>query len=298
MNEIYRANEEGRLDKVLNERIPRSRTQIQSWIEQGRVRVDDEIVTRKSKIVRKGQEIDVEAPDLEPDNKEGIVPEDKPLQVLHEDDQIIVLHKPAGIIVHPTESITKGTTANRLVHHYPELASVGSPHRAGLAHRLDRGTSGVLVVARTEKALSSLKKQFKGRTVDKKYRTILSGGLADESLRVEVPIGYNSRNRMLRRADPAGRYAETTFRREAYNDEMTAVWCKPLTGRTHQIRVHAKHISHPVVGDEKYGGPGASRLMLHSEFIEFDHPGTNERTSFRVEPDQEVLSLWNDICSA
>jgi len=296
MSEVYEAESSDRLDVVLNEVIPQSRSVLQDWIQQGRVRVDDEIVTQKSKRVQGGQTIEVDTPDRE--ETEGIIPEDKPIDVIYEDESLIVLHKPAGLIVHPTESVVKDTLANRLVHHYPELASVGESHRAGLAHRLDRPTSGVLVVARTNEALRGIQKQFKDRTVEKKYRTILTGELDDESLRIEVPIGYNSRNRMLRSADPTGQYAETTFDREAVGQDMSAVWSKPLTGRTHQIRVHAKYVGHPVVGDEKYGGTGASRLMLHSEAIEFIHPKTKEKMTFCVEPEKEVLSLWNDVCSS
>lgn len=296
MTERYVSDRDDRLDKVLNDHVPRSRTQLQEWIEHGRVRVNDDIVTSKSHSVSEGDELELDIPEVR-ESSEGIVAEAEPLNIIHEDDSILVLNKPAGLIVHPTESIETGTLANRLVHHYPRLASVGPDHRAGLAHRLDRGTSGVLVVAKTNDALRDLQNQFKNRTVDKKYRTILSGELKDESLRIEVPIGYNPNNRVLRKATPTGQYAESTFRRQAVADERTAVWCKPVTGRTHQIRIHAKYIGHPVVGDDKYGGPGAARLMLHSEQIAFEHPETGEQTEFQVKPDEEVLELWNNITS-
>jgi len=293
VNKAFSAEESDRLDKVLNRVLSQSRNRIQKWIKQGRVRVDDEIITTKSKPVSQGQRINVEVP--EEARGEGLIPEDKPINVIGRDEQILAIEKPGGMIVHPTESIQKGTLANRLAFHYPELTSVGESHRAGLVHRLDRGTSGVLLVARTSEAYKSLKKQFRERTVTKRYRAILSGHLEDDSLRIEVPIGYNSRNRMLRRADPTGQYAETRMDRVRAGTEATTVWCTPVTGRTHQLRVHAQYIGHPVVGDRKYGGDVASRLMLHSEYIEVDHPGTGDRISFEAEPGREVQELWENI---
>jgi len=295
MNEIFEANDSDRLDKVLNGFVPRSRSQIQRWIEQGKVRVDDRIVTQKSKKILSGQKLEIEVT-IEEQEQSGFEAEQGRLEVLHEDDYLIVVNKPSGLIVHPTESIKKGTLVNRLLHRYPELASVGEKHRAGLAHRLDKGTSGVLLVARTETCLEHLKQQFRRREVQKTYRVVLTGEVADETVRIEVPIGYNPRNRMLRKATPEGRYAESVFEREAVGDQVTAAWCRPKTGRTHQIRIHAKYMGHPVVGDQKYGGDTASRLMLHSESIEFIHPGKEVPVEFTASPPEEVVELWDDIC--
>lgn len=295
MTKMYEADTSDRLDKVLNDFIARSRSQIQRWIEQGKVRVDGEIVTQKSKKVHTGQEIEIEVM-VEEEEESGYRAEKGELEIIYQDEHLIAVNKPSGLIVHPTESIKKGTLVNRLLYRFPQLASVGKEYRAGLAHRLDKGTSGVLLVARTEDCLEHLKQQFRRREVQKTYRVIMSGELADETLRIQVPIGYNPRNRMLRKASPEGRYAESVFDREAAKNQMSAVWCRPKTGRTHQIRVHAKYLGHPVVGDQKYGGDQANRLMLHSESIGFTHPNSEESVQFRANIPEEVEKLWDDIC--
>lgn len=289
-------SEPGRLDRELARLVDFSRNRVQSLIEDGGVMVDGETVTDKSYSVEPDTTVSYTVPDPRAEKAPG--PEEGPLDVLHEDEGLLVLDKPSGIIVHPAPSHRAGTLVNRILHHYPEQANVGEPERAGLVHRLDRGTSGVLLVARSEEVLSALKDQFRARTVTKKYQAVVRGNFDDESVRIEVPIGRDPRNPTLRRADPEGKRAVTVVEKQGDRDGRSALECRPRTGRTHQLRVHLKYLGHPILGDVKYNGPPGERLMLHAKSIEFIHPLTDN--SLRVEADtpDEVSQLWNEIRTA
>lgn len=289
------ARREERLDKVLAGSLPYSRTRLQAWIEAGRVRVDEDTVTTKSERVNPGQHVEVDVPPRE--TREGVVPESGSLEVIHEDEAFLAVEKPSGTLVHPTASERTGTLVNRLLFHYPELSEVGEPHRAGLVHRLDRPTSGVLLVARTESALRTLKDQFRRRRVKKTYRAVLEGDLRDGSVEVQVPLGRHPDNPVLRRADPSGKYARTEIERVGGDGTRTAVYCYPETGRTHQIRIHARYIGHPVLGDAKYGSGGDERLMLHAESLRFEHPRTSEPITVRSPRSGEALPVWEELVS-
>lgn len=290
-----KARREERLDKVLSGSLPYSRSRLQAWIEAGRVRVDDATVTRKSERVHPGQDVEVTVPPRE--SREGVVPESGPLEVLHEDEAFLAVEKPPGMLVHPTAHERSGTLVNRLLFHYPELSEVGESHRAGLVHRLDRPTSGVLLVARTESALRTLKDQFRRRRVKKTYRAVLEGDLRDGSVEVQVPLGRHPDNPVLRSADPSGKYAFTEIERVGGSPERTAVYCYPKTGRTHQIRIHARYLGHPVVGDAKYGSGGEERLMLHAEALRFEHPRESRSFTVRSTRAEEALPPWDVLVS-
>ncbi|MFB6355397.1 MAG: RluA family pseudouridine synthase [bacterium] len=294
MRKRFKSEVDDRLDKVINRNVPRSRSKIQDWIREGRIRVEDDIVTSKSHPVKSGQQLELDVPE-DKLRKSKIKPEPGELDVIHEDSSLLVLNKSAGIVVHPAPGNQTGTLANHLLHHYPDLSSVTDPYRAGLVHRLDRGTSGVILVARSPQAYQHLKQQFQNRTVKKQYRAILTGKLEDESLQIEVPIGKHPTNPSLRKAQSTGRYAETYVEVDTCTDEASTVYCWPKTGRTHQIRVHSLYINHPVVGDEQYGGKQASRMMLHAESIQFDHPETEQEVEFQASLPLEVEETWNDI---
>lgn len=286
--------EDGRLDRVLARSADRSRSQIQQLIKKGDVQIDGEPVTDKSMTVNQGTSVLL--PVESRDSSGPVPPEDDPLDVLYEDEYLLVLDKPSGVLVHPTSHQRTGTLVNRILHHYPEQKNVGEPDRAGLVHRLDRATSGVLIVARDEPSLTALKDQFRERTVQKEYRAVLVGEFSDDRLKIDVPIARDPDNPTLRRAHPTGKPAVTILNREGSRNGRSAVWCHPRTGRTHQIRVHMKYLGHPIVGDAKYHRATDDRLMLHAESIEFIHPVTDNSLHVISDPPEEVLRAWNDAC--
>lgn len=287
-----KADSEDRIDKVISNSLAYSRSKIQNWLEEGRVKKAGDIVRSKSKKIQQGELIELKLPR---DNNQEVEAEEGPLDVVYSDEHLIAVNKPSGIIVHPAPGINTNTLVNRLLWHYPGLQKVGPAGRAGLVHRLDRGTSGLLLVARTDRVLNKLQEEFKNRRVRKMYRAILVGELSDDHLRVEVPVDRHPSNPTLRRAAPEGKKAVSVFERVATGDGMTAALVFPRTGRTHQIRIHSKYINNPVVGDSKYGGKNASRLMLHAEKLTFSHPCREARVSIEASMSGEVKKLWNSI---
>ena len=285
----------GRIDKLLVGLVPLSRMRIRKAIEAGGVRVEGVAVRRPSAIVEAGAEIVVE---VEPKAESALAPADIPLSVLREDDALLVLDKPAGLVVHPGPGHPDDTLVNALLHHRPEVAGVGDERKAGLVHRLDKDTSGCLLVAKSDAAHGALSAQFAARTVDKTYWAFAWGHLGGVEGTFDAPIGRSERDRqrMSTRAR-RGRAAVTRWRvLERY---AVAEWLEVAleTGRTHQIRVHLADAGHPVLGDARYGGgpsrargfhgPGlawareaaghAGRQALHARALEFDHPRTGER---------------------
>jgi 23S rRNA pseudouridine1911/1915/1917 synthase len=221
-----------------------------------------------------------------------LVPEAIPLDVLHEDDDLIVLNKPAGMVVHPGAGRTSGTLVHALLAHCKILPGIGGAERPGIVHRLDRDTSGVLVVAKTEAAHQSLSRQFKERVVKKQYLALVHGAVRQDSGRIEAAIGRreHDRKRMGVR-EHGGRQARTAYQVIRRLPGMTVLGLDLETGRTHQIRVHLSHIGHPVVGDQVYGGrrerrhggseePRAQRQMLHAWRLGFHHPRTGNWREF------------------
>ena len=245
-----------------------------------------------------------------PSRTASLVAEELPLEVLYEDDQMIVVNKAAGMVVHPAPGHDAGTLVNALLHHCPDLPGIGGERRPGLVHRLDRDTSGAIVVAKTELALQRLAEQFKGRTVEKEYVALVWGAPRPAAGTIHTRIGRSSRDRKkmaalplttnIRRRlrfqdeicdeepdeNPEGREAVTHYRVEETFPHVSLVRCRIETGRTHQIRVHLAHLRHPVVGDEVYGRARhdlpapAARQMLHAEKLALDHPATGERLAF------------------
>ncbi len=288
-----------RIDKFLASVLPCSRGLVQQLVEEGEVELNGRVITRKSQPVEPGDRLAVEL--SEETFTPRIVAEDKPLEILHEDSSLLAVNKPSGIIVHPAGQhyrrggVIKNTLVNRLLFHYPELAEVGGIQRAGLVHRLDRGTSGVLLVARSEKTLKLLQEQFKQRQVKKTYRALAGGSLEDARVRVEVPIKRHPGNPLLRIPAADGKFAVTEFYRLAAQQEVIALEAFPLTGRTHQIRVHAKYLGIPLLGDGKYGGRKAARLMLHAAAVEFQHPLTDKTLTISSNLPEVFADRWNAL---
>lgn len=266
-----------RLDHFLQEKLPDfSRSRIQSWIKSEQAQVNG-AVAKPSLILRGGEAITVTPAGLPPLKAE---PEDLPVEVLYEDDAVIAVNKPAGLVVHAGAGVHDGTLVNRLVHRFQSLSEVGGELRPGIVHRLDKETSGVLLVARTDAAHRALAEQFAGRTVEKIYLALVHGRVAADSGRITRKIARDPvrRTRMTARLD-TGRSALTEYRVVRRFEKFTYLEVKIGTGRTHQIRVHLASIGHPVVGDRLYGAPPADRMFLHAWRISFDSPATGQRVT-------------------
>jgi 23S rRNA pseudouridine1911/1915/1917 synthase len=285
-----------RLDQMLHERLPEfSRSRIQGWIRAGRVLVNQSNV-RASYLVRAGDAIEVEPAEAPPLDA---APEAIPLAVLYEDADVVAIDKPAGMVVHAGAGVHSGTLVNALLHRFAELSGVGGALRPGIVHRLDRFTSGVLLVAKNDAAHRQLAAQFSGRQVDKVYLALVHGHVKLESGRIERPIARDPRHRTrmtARRA--AGRAAWSEYRVLRRFEHFTLLEVRIGTGRTHQIRVHLSSIGHPVVGDTLYGAPAKidgqtlpGRFFLHAHQIRFQQPSTGEEVTV-VSPLARELEEW------
>lgn len=252
-----------------------TRAQAQKFIADKKVLVN-KTAPKPSHKLRLGDVVDVELPREEPS---FLCPEDIPLDVLYSDDHIIVINKPAGLTVHPGAGIKNGTLVNALLFHFPEIKKVGHPERPGIVHRLDKETSGVMVVARSERAYTELKRQFRAREVEKIYLGLVWGQIQVAEGKIDWALGRHPRYRQrisIRTKKP--REALTLYSVKKILDEFTLLEIKPVTGRTHQIRVHFAAAGHPVVGDSRYGRQDKerrfSRQYLHAWRIVFAHPAT------------------------
>lgn len=278
-----------RLDHFLQERLTQySRSRIQSWIKEDRVRVDG-APAKSSMLLRGGESIEVSPADLPPLKATA---EDLPIEILYQDAAVIAVNKPAGLTVHAGAGQRDGTLVNRLVHHFKGLSQLGGDERPGIVHRIDKDTSGVLLVARTDAAHRALAAQFSGRTVEKVYLALVNGRVKDDTGRITKPISRDPvrRIRMTARL-AAGREAITEYRVRQRWDEFTFLEVRIKTGRTHQIRVHMASLGHPVAGDRLYGAPPAGRLFLHAWKIAFTSPATSQTVTVEA-PLPPELEGW------
>jgi len=290
-----------RLDRYLATRLPSlSRTRVAELIAEGRVRVNGGATTKRSHRLTGGQTVEVE---VEPRPPLVAAPEDLPLEILYEDDDLVVINKPAGMTVHAGAGHAKGTVVNALLHRYRGLSTLGGALRPGIVHRLDKDTSGALVVSRTDATHASLARQFAARQVKKTYLALVHGRLARDSGTIGLPIARDLRRRTrmtTRRRE--GRVARTDWHVLARLDGYTLAEVDLQTGRTHQIRVHFSALGHAVVGDTLYGAPkepraGRSALsplrrnFLHAARIAFTHPATQKALEVRA-PLPPALCEW------
>lgn len=278
-----------RLDTFLRERLPEfSRERLQDWIEQGRVRVDG-AAKKRSHLLKGAERIHVQPAELAPLRA---TPEDLPLDVLYEDADVIAINKPAGMVVHTGAGQHSGTLVNAVLHRFGKLSSVGGDLRPGIVHRLDRFTSGVILIARNDAAHRHLAGQFASRQVGKIYLALVHGRVKNDQGRIDTPIARDPIRRVRMTARLAsGRHANTSYQVLKRFDGFTFLQVKIGTGRTHQIRVHLASIGHPVVGDKLYGAPASTlgRYFLHARQITFTSPGTGERITLAapMPPDLE-----------
>lgn len=272
-----------RVDRVVALLTERPRAEAAALVAAGRVTIGGRPVTSKSRRVAEGEEVAVELPEPVAGGLLGDPDVDVP--VVFADDHVIVVDKPPGLVVHPGAGHGAGTMVQGLLARFPELAVVGEPDRPGVVHRLDAGTSGLLVVARSPAAYRSLVAQLQARSVDRRYLALVAGTVEAPAGVVDAPIGRSAQDptRMAVRAD--GREARTRYEvRTRFTEPApaTLLECRLETGRTHQIRVHLAAIGHPVVGDPRYGRGlvPAPRPFLHAWWLAFDHPETGERATF------------------
>jgi 23S rRNA pseudouridine1911/1915/1917 synthase len=266
-----------RLDVLLRERLPEyTRSRIQDWIKRDQVLVDG-AVQRASYVIRGAEEIDATPVASLPLRA---TPEDIALRILYEDDDLVAIDKSAGMVVHAGAGVYAGTVVNALLHRFQNLSTVGGEMRPGIVHRLDRFTSGVLLVAKTDAAHQNLSAQFASRQVRKVYLTMVHGRIAAQTVRIDKPITRdpNRRERMTTRLGE-GRAAWSEFNVLQRYPRFTYLEVLIGTGRTHQIRVHLSSIGHAVVGDRLYGAPASElgRYFLHAHRIEFAQPTSGER---------------------
>jgi len=266
-----------RLDRWLSERLTElSRARLQELIRGGLVRVDGSILKAAHRL-RGGERVEIEMP---PPAVETLAPEPVPLAIVYEDDDVLVVDKPAGMVVHPGAGRSGGTLAAAILAHAPATAGVGGPRRPGIVHRLDKDTSGLLVVAKTARAYDDLVAQLAARTVSRRYLAVVHGRVrANESV-IDAPIGRHPRDRVKMAVLPAGRgkRAITRYRVLERFAHFTLLEVRLETGRTHQIRVHLASLDHPVVGDDVYGKPRTRAPVeldgyaLHAAGLAFVHP--------------------------
>lgn len=289
-----------RVDRVVSMLMALSRSAASSAIDNGLVTLDDEPVSKGSQRVATGQELSIddvvleEAPPISDDPSVDV-------DYVHVDDDVLVISKRPGQIVHPGSGHTTGTIIQGVIARYPEVREVGQPERPGVVHRLDKGTSGVFMVARTEAAYDSLTEQLRDRTVARRYLTVAWGHPDTPRGVIEAPIGRAMRDptRMVVRND--GKTARTSYSVEATWDEpgVALFACTLDTGRTHQIRVHMEAIHHPVVGDARYGAArgalGMERPALHAAELGFEHPTTGEWLEFTSPLPDDMVSLLAEL---
>lgn len=294
-----------RVDRVVALVTGLSRSEATAAVADGLVLLDGEVVTSGKARVRLGQEIAIEG---DPQPRPAVVPTaegDVPITVVHADDDVIVIDKHEGLVVHPGAGVEHGTVVHGLLARYPELAAVGDPTRPGIVHRLDRGTSGLLVVARSERAYRSLTAQLASRQAGRRYLAITCGAPEAATGLIDAPLGRSDRDRTRMAVRAEGRAARTRFEvleRFSHPLPSALLWCSLETGRTHQIRVHLAAVGFPVLGDVRYGGNRSQlpveRPMLHAAELSFEHPATGETVTFRAEPPADIEAALDELRTA
>jgi 23S rRNA pseudouridine1911/1915/1917 synthase len=300
----FQSSASGRLDRILADALPQhSRSRLAEWIEAGGVKVDDEPAPRANFKVRVGAWIEVE--DVPEREAHDLEPYDFPLDVVWEDDQLLVVNKPRGLAVHPAASLREPSLVNALLARPHLLSGVGESWRPGIVHRLDKPTTGLIMIAKTDAAHVSLAAQIKDKTAGRRYYAVIKGGLPSDRMEVRLPLARDPKKPTRMAVVAEGKVAVSHLKQVRNYGAESLVAVRLETGRTHQIRVHLNAINHPVRGDKIYaeGKWGEGAMQLHAAWLAFDHPVTGQRIevfgaapedfSHREQADEATISAWS-----
>jgi 23S rRNA pseudouridine1911/1915/1917 synthase len=291
-----------RVDRIISLITELSRSEVSDLISRGLVLVDGVVPPKPAQKLKAGSVVEVEVPEPEI----GIAPDPSvELDIVYSDDDVIVINKPKGMIVHPGAGVDSGTLAQGLLAAYPELETIGDPDRPGIVHRLDKGTSGLLSVARSEAGYEGLGAQLRDHSMQRRYVALVWGDLENNEGVIDAPLGRSNRQPMRRAVVTEGKAARTWYRvlQRLPEAKLTLLTCTLETGRTHQIRVHLEAIGNPVVGDDRYGrGGGGVREMfgldrpfLHAETLGFEHPTTGEWMQFQTPLPADLVDMLTSV---
>ena len=287
---VYRIRGDGRrADVILSEHTGLTRSRVAGLMAEGRCLISGKVCTKAGTRAAPEQELELTVPAPKPAAPQA---ENLPLEILYQDGDLAVVIKPRGMVTHPAAGHADGTLVNALMHHLDALGGIGGELRPGIVHRLDRDTSGLMIVAKNDESQLALSRMLADRQIEKHYRALVEGVMKEPSGRVELPIGRSKKDRKKMAVDPEGREAVTEWRTIAEGRNCTLLDVHILTGRTHQIRVHMKALNHPVCGDPLYGWEKGARvpcLMLHAFSLSLPHPKTGERLSFRAPLPEDFL---------
>lgn len=273
-----------RLDSFIKNYSSLSRTYISTLIEEGYVKVNDVVIVKPSYKTKLNDNIDITEKEIE---MLDIVPEDIPLNIVYEDDDILIIDKERGMVVHPSNGHQSGTLVNAIMYHCRDnLSSINGVIRPGIVHRIDKDTSGILCICKNDESHKNIAKQFSEHSNIRKYYAIVKGEIINNTGIIDKPIGRDKRNRLRMSVSPTGKEAITKYRVLKRFKNYTYIECELMTGRTHQIRVHMKDMGHPLLGDLTYGRVDKNfrdldGQMLHAYYLEINHPRTNERVVFK-----------------
>lgn len=290
--EVQHEDSGSRLDRFLIAKLSQlpSRTYLKKIFSENKILVNNKPAKPNYK-VKEHDKIFFEIPELK---ELEIQPENIPLDIIYEDDDLLVVNKPAGMVTHPAPGNYSGTLVNALVHYSKSLSMVGTPLRPGIVHRLDKDTSGTMVVAKNDKAHVKLAEQFKLHSIKRKYLAVVEGIVQFDEGVVDLPIGRHplAREKMSVSFLDDSREAKTTYKTLKRYNYFSLIELSPHTGRTHQLRVHMAYLGHPIVGDKKYGkGKISSRLALHAQLIGFNHPRTGKYMEFSSDLPEEIKKI-------
>ena len=287
-----------RLDAFLSADGALTRSQAARLIAEGRVRVNGKPAAKSARLSG-GETVSVDVPQL---RETALPPQDIPLDVVYEDDDVIVVNKPTGLVVHPAPGHPDGTLVNALLHHCGDsLSGIGGEKRPGIVHRIDRDTSGLIIAAKNDAAHLALSAQLKDHSLSRTYECLVTGNMKQDSGTVDAPIGRSSADRKKMAVVPTGRRAVTHWEVVARYPGVTHLRCRLETGRTHQIRVHMAHIGHPILGDTVYGAkkpvPGLTGQCLHAAGLRFVHPRTGEPVELHCPLPPEFTAMLQKLQS-